>query len=47
MGRYANTNIFNLGLPNEESAKEKEQTFRIEKLSIDSIIPNKKNEYSV
>lgn len=47
MGKYANTNIFNLGLPNEESAKEKEQTFRIEKLSIDSIIPNKKNEYSV
>lgn len=47
MGRYANTNIFNLGLYNEETKKEKEETFRIERISIDRIIPNQKNEYSI
>lgn len=47
MGRYANANIFNLGLPNEETEKKKDDTFRIERISINNIIPNKKNEYSI
>ena len=47
MGRYANANIFNLGLANDETAKEKEQSFKIERLPIEKIIPNKKNEYSI
>lgn len=47
MGRYSNTNMFNLGFMNEESLKEKGQTFRIERIEIDKIIPNIKNEYSI
>ncbi len=47
MGRYAKVDLFNLGLSNDETAKEKGQSFRIERLSIDSIIPNIKNEYSI
>lgn len=47
MGRYANTNIFNLGLPNGETEKKKDDAFRIERISIDRIIPNNKNEYSI
>lgn len=47
MGRYANTNIFNLGLPNEETEKKKDDTFRIERISINNIVPNIKNEYSI
>lgn len=47
MGRYANANIFNLGLSNDEISKEKEQSFRIEKIDINNIIPNIKNKYSI
>lgn len=47
MGRYANANIFNLGLSNGETEKKKEETFRIERISIYNIIPNEKNEYSI
>lgn len=47
MGRYANTNIFNLGLSNGETEKKKEVAFRIERISINNIIPNIKNEYSI
>ena len=47
MGRYSNTNMFNLGFMNEESLKEKGKTFRIERIEIDKIIPNIKNEYSI
>ncbi len=47
MGRYANRDIFNLGLYNEEIEKKKDDAFRIEKISIDRIIPNIKNEYSI
>lgn len=47
MGRYANRDIFNLGLYNEEIEKKKDDTFRIERISIDRIIPNIKNEYSI
>lgn len=47
MGRYANANIFNLGLSNDEISKEKEQSFRIEKIDINNIIPNTKNKYSI
>lgn len=47
MGRYANANIFNLGLSNGETEKGKEEAFRIERISIDRIIPNIKNEYSI
>lgn len=47
MGRYANRDIFNLGLYNEEIEKKKDDAFRIERISIDRIIPNIKNEYSI
>lgn len=47
MGRYANTNLFELGFMNEKSKNEKVQTFRIERIDIDKIIPNIKNEYSI
>ena len=39
--------MFNLGFMNEESLKEKGKTFRIERIEIDKIIPNIKNEYSI
>lgn len=47
MGRYANRDIFNLGLYNEKIERKKDDAFRIERISIDRIIPNIKNEYSI